>query len=253
HEALRWRNAASTPATELRFHLYWNAFKNETTAMLARSRFRRAPVADGKWGWVDVDELRCDGQTLALELREDGTVARAALPRPVAPGQTVRCELRWRGQMPALTARAGYAGEFHMVAQWFPKIGVWDGRTWKCHVYCETCEFFADFGVHDVAITVPRRFVVGASGVVDGQELRGDERTEHYHAEDVHDFAWAAAPGLAEKRASMDATAGLPPVAVRLLYPPDHAWFADRHLAALAATLRDYGDWFGRYPYSTLT
>jgi len=254
-ETLLWRNDAGAPTRELWFHLYMNAFKNQTTAML--SPLGQGPGSSGlpseKWGAVDVGSLRCDGHLLALELREDGTVGRVALPREVAPGQIVRCEIAWHTQLPQLVARAGFQGDFHMVAQWFPKIGVWDGRAWKCHVYCATCEFFADFGVYDVEITVPEKFVVGASGVLVSQSASAQTRTYVYHAEDVHDFAWAASPDFRERTKSFDAAPGLPPVTVRLLYQPDHAWFADEHLRLLGATLRDYGDWFGRYPYTTLT
>src|SRR5262249_17693791 len=245
-ETLLWRNDAGAPTRELWFHLYMNAFKNQTTAML--SPLGQGPGSSGlpseKWGAVDVGSLRCDGHLLALELREDGTVGRVALPREVAPGQIVRCEIAWHTQLPQLVARAGFQGDFHMVAQWFPKIGVWDGRAWKCHVYCATCEFFADFGVYDVEITVPEKFVVGASGVLVSQSASAQTRTYVYHAEDVHDFAWAASPDFRERTKSFDAAPGLPPVTVRLLYQPDHAWFADEHLRLLGATLRDYGDWF---------
>ena len=40
----------------------------------------------------------------------------------------------------------------------------------------------------------------------------------------------------------MDGGRGLPPVALRLLYQPEHAWFAGEHVRLLARTLADYGD-----------
>ena len=46
---------------------------------------------------------------------------------------------------------------------------------------------------------------------------------------------------------------GLPPVQMRLLLQPEHEHLADRHFTAAAATLRYYGEWYGAYPYASLT
>ena len=51
-----------------------------------------------------------------------------------------------------------------MVAQWFPKIGVFEGDAWNCHQYHAHSEFYADFGVFEVNITVPEEYVLGATG-----------------------------------------------------------------------------------------
>jgi hypothetical protein len=255
HETLDWRNDGGAPTDELWLHLYWNAFQNDATRLLRPPEHGGLgdPIDAGGWGYIDVAKLRCAGRELALEPREDGTIARVVLPRAVAPGETLRCELDFSARVPKLTARAGYAADFFAITQWFPKLGVWDGRQWKCHVYCASCEFFADFGVYDVAITVPDQFVVGATGALTAQQHNGGKRTDTYHAEDVHDFGFVAASGLLERRADLDGDAGRPPVAVRLLYPREHEWFAAEHLRLIAATLGDYGAWFGSYPYATLT
>jgi aminopeptidase N len=254
-QTLEWRNDGGLPTPDLWFHLYWNAFKNDTTQMMSPPEHG----IDGKkstpshWGAIDIDRVLCDGVEVKMEPKEDGTVARILLPQPLAANRSIKCDINWHAQMPEVIARAGYAGDFHMVTQWFPKIGVWTGREWKCHTYCANCEFFADYGVYDVDITVPDKYIVGATGVLAKSEQHGGERTDFYHAEDVHDFAWAASPAFRERIEKMDARPGLAPIEVRLLYQPQHEWFAGEHMKLLRATLRDYGDWFGEYPYSTLT
>jgi hypothetical protein len=254
-ETLEWRNDGGAPTSELWFHLYWNAFKNETTAMMTppEQGLEGRKAAPAKWGWIEVDRIVCAGAPQKLELKEDGTIARVALALPIAPGHTIKCDLDWRAQIPEIVARSGFAGDFFMIGQWFPKVGVWTGQKWKCHVYCASCEFFADFGQYDVEITVPEAFIVGASGMLIRSERRSGERTDVFHAEDVHDFAWAASPAFREKVQHLDARPGMPPVEARLLYQPQHESFADEHMRLLKATLRDYGDWFGEYPYTTLT
>jgi len=58
-----------------------------------------------------------------------------------------------------------------------------------------TTEFFADFGVYDVTLTLPQYEVVGATGVLVNTVNNADAtQTLTYHGDDIHDFAWTASP-----------------------------------------------------------
>jgi hypothetical protein len=251
----RWRNLAGAATNELYLHLYLNAFRNSATRLLGTGEHGLGGRTDhpATWGSIEIDRLRCGGQLVRPVLVGDGTVARVALLAPVAPGAELECEVAWHATLPELVARSGYRGDFYMVTQWFPKLGVWDGGSWRCHEYCASCEFYADFGTYDVAITAPANFVVGATGALVADHAGAGEHTWEYRAEDVHDFAFAASPGFVERRAELDGGGGLAPVAVRLLVQPEHVWFADEQMRLLGETLAFYGRWFGRYPYATLT
>src|SRR3954452_1832963 len=274
-EVLTWRNISAQPASELRFHLYYNAWRNtESTWMRESARGRsfrpqgRADVRDGDWSWIDVSAVRllAAAPTPFTDLTptrrflapddgnpSDRTVMSVTLPRTVAPGETIAVELAWTSHVPRTFARTGVIGQFYFLAQWFPKIGVLEDAGWNAHQFHAGTEFFADYGVYDVRITVPRGWVVGATGV-ETQRLEGTSgKTMHrFVQEDVHDFAWTTSPDLVERRRAFDRT-GLPPVDMRLLLQPEHEGQAERHFAATAATLRFYGEWFGPYPYGHVT
>ena len=74
-----------------------------------------------------------------------------------------------------------------------------------------------------------------------------------YHGEDIHDFAWVTKPGFPRA----DARVRAPPLPARGDAPAvaavDHAGQEDRHFDAAAATLINYGEWFGAYPYDNVT
>ena len=99
-------------------------------------------------------------------------MARVRLPQPVAPGATLAFDVEFTAQLPRVFARTGYAGDYHLVGQWFPKLAVYEpagmrGRRaggWNCHQFHADSEFFADYGSYRVAITTPSRFIVGATG-----------------------------------------------------------------------------------------
>jgi hypothetical protein len=133
----------------------------------------------------------------------DETVLDVPLPAPVEPGASIRIEMDFVSKLPRVFARTGYKGDFYFVAQWFPKIGVFEdagarGRVepgWNCHQFHANTEFYADFGRYDVKITVPEGFVVGATGrEAAPPATAAGKTTHHFTQEDVHDFAWTADP-----------------------------------------------------------
>ena len=91
-------------------------------------------------------------------------------PSRSQPGATIEVAFKFTAQLPEVFARTGYKGEFHMVGQWFPKIGVRVGppgaERWECQPFHVNTEFFADFGTYDVTLTVPSTHVVAATGVL---------------------------------------------------------------------------------------
>ena len=258
-ERLVFKNVSARAVSELYFHLYLNGFKNE------KSLFLRSPFGEGRgsaraedWGYIDVE--RCTAPSLGPEdlwpSRTSGTPAdpddetdvRLPLPRALEPGDTLTLELAFRAKLPAVVLRTGYAGDFHLVGQWFPKLAKLEPDGTFAHFpFHPQAEFYADYGDYDVTLDVPSAAVVGATGERVMTREHGARRTERYVARGVHDFAWTAWPGFRERHGDVDG------VHVRILYPPDQergatlAWNALRFALPRASAL------YGRYPYPTLT
>ena len=102
----------------------------------------------GEWGYIELRSVTQHGQAVPWTfVHPDGgpltdrTVARFDLPRAVPPGGTAVLELEFHDQLPRVVARTGWFGSYHLVAQWFPKVGVLElpgerGATeprWNCH------------------------------------------------------------------------------------------------------------------------
>ncbi len=273
---LEWRNTSDQALSTFPFHLYWNAFRN-TLSTTARGDSRRWAAHEEQderlFGWIDVHSVRRlpdddngggdgTGEDLTPSLRylhpdgneDDRTVMEVSSESPVAPGETVRFAIVWTSRIPHGTVgRAGWVHDYHFIAQWFPKIGVfWNGE-WNCHPFYAVTQFFSDYGVYDVRLTVPRGFVVGATGRrEDKTENEDGTQTHHYVQEDVHDFAWTASRRFLERVATFDEP-GYPRVAIRLLVQPEHEQHSERYLEATKIALRTYGTWSAPYPYPQIT
>jgi aminopeptidase N len=268
-ETIRWRNISGAGTSQLQFHLYWNAWKDEDSTWLRERRLAGLPVPSqpDRWGSTTVTRLavkRPDGSTVDLTSRQrfispddgntaDRTVMAVDVPWEIAPYEMVEITLEWQARVPRPHARTGYVGNYYFVAQWFPKIGVLEDNGWNTHQFHSATEFYSDFGSYDVQITVPRQFVVGASGVeVMALDNGNDTTTYRYRAEDVHDFAWTASPNFIDLRRTFEHPT-LPKAEMRLLLQKEHAGQEDRHFAATAAALKYYGEWYGAYPYGYIT
>jgi hypothetical protein len=267
---LTWRNIATVSAPDLRFHLYYNAWRNSRSTWMRELTLGRntnlASKPEGDWGWIDVTAIRLLGDASPQDLTDrmrfispddgnpdDRTVLAVPMPAPIAPGETVNIELEWRARVPRTFARTGAIGDFFFIAQWFPKLGVLEDTGWNCHQFHTATEFFSDYGVYDVRITAPTGWVLGATGRGDPPRDNGDGTSTHrYVQEDVHDFAWTSSPDFLDLTERFEVT-GLPSVQMRLLLQPEHAEQAARHFAATRATLQYYGQWFGPYPYAQIT
>ena len=273
HEILVWHNRSKVSLDVFYFHLYLNAFKNNRSTMVQESGFQNlwnvsGEIPDDFWGYVEIDSLKilqhegsdANRQVVSVNHvqpddgnRWDQTVLEVKVDKPLPPGEPIHFRIDFTSKLPRGSRRTGWIGDYFFAAQWFPKIGVYENGSWNCHQYHWSTEFFADFGVYDVFLTVPNHFTVGATGKRVDQVRNPDMTiTHHYYQEDVHDFAWVASPHFLEKT-RLFSFPQLPQVEMTLLLQPEHAHLEERYFAATQHTLRYFGEWFGHYPYDTVT
>ncbi|MFN7985612.1 MAG: M1 family metallopeptidase [Vicinamibacterales bacterium] len=265
HERISWRNITKAPTGALQFHVYWNAWADtKSTWMKETQRTRPVERPPSDFSRIDISSIELltpasqplanrrfiapdDGNT------DDKTVMAVSLPAPVQPGETIELAVDWTAKVPRTFDRTGTIGNYFFIAQWFPKLGVLEDSGWNTHQFHSATEFFSDYGVYDVSLTVPAGWIVGATGIAQNVTTNTDGTATHrYVQEDVHDFAWTTSPDFVVRTARFEET-GLPPVEMRLLLQPEHLSQAERHFAATRVSLKQYGTWYGPYPYGHIT
>ena len=188
-------------------------------------------------GGYDISNVRIrrGERTVEPDYLVDGTRMRVELERPLeADGGRLRLSLDFAFTIPQYGAdRMGRLdveqGTVYQLAQWYPRMYVFDDvRGWNPLPYLGLGEFYLEYGEFDVSVTVPRDFLVVATGrlqnpgetltdrqrsrlaearrstetvtVVGGDEV-GDPETRpdgrgpvtwRFRADSVRDFAWAA-------------------------------------------------------------
>jgi hypothetical protein len=220
---------------ELYVHQYLNAFRPGSKWSAAderEGRVRFQKLAEPNFAYERFTEApTVDGTPVAPEYPggPDSTVARLALPRPLAPGDSLVATFAWEARPSTVPRRQGRRGRSFDFAQWYPKVAVYDRFGWEPHAFVPAGELYGEFGDYDVTLVVPEDQVLGASGVVvDGDPgwarvlrwgtVRRDAnaygaaavatpvagapeavvpsgfKRVRFLARDVHHFAWSASP-----------------------------------------------------------
>ncbi len=208
-EKLVFTNHSPDTITDVFYHLYFNAFQPESMMDIrsrnssdpdSRVRNKIGQLKPHEIGRQTVSLLAQDG--VALFYTVEGTLLKATLAEPLLPGEETTLECRFSGQVPVHIRRAGRdnaEGVDYSMAQWYPKLAVYDREGWHPDPYVAR-EFFGEFGTFDVRITLPQKYTVAATGMpqkvtdVSSKKSPLSPKTWHFIAENVHDFVWAADP-----------------------------------------------------------
>ncbi len=266
-ETLTYHNLTGQALDRFPFHLYLNAFQPTSTWVREGKREGTLGHSFDKWdpksyGADEIEKFEVvDQADLTSQLQfihpdddnqDDKTVVEVRLPKPVPPEGYVQFKIKFHDQFPETLARTGWNRDFLLAGQWFPKVGVWWHGAWNCHQFHADTEFFADFGVYDVKLTVPQDEVIGASGVELGTvNNRDGTKTVTYHGDDIHDFAWTVSPHYKDYYDTFQGVMG--PVKVRIMMQPSHWNQAERHDRIVKETMNLFERWYGPYPYKTIT
>jgi len=266
-EILTYHNLTGQAQDTFPFHLYLNAFQPTSTWMREGKREGTRGQDFEKWdsksyGAEEIKSFEVVGQgdfTSQLQFvhpdddnKDDRTVVQVHLSKPILPDGYVQFKIKFHDQFPETLERTGWNRDFVLGGQWFPKVGVWWHGAWNCHQFHAYTEFFADFGVYDVKLTVPQYEVVGAGGIeVSSVNNPDGTKTVAYHAEDIHDFAWTASPHYLIYNDTFQGSMG--PVKLRFMMQPAHWSQLGREVRVLKECMDRFERWYGPYPYKTLT
>lgn len=217
-QRLKYFNNSPDELDRVFYHLYFNAFQPGSN-MDVRSRNMPDPdprvkdriskLKPDEFGWHKITSLKMDGKDCKFEINE--TILEVELPRPIQPNSSVVFEMEFNSQIPIQIRRSGRNnadGIDYSMAQWYPKICEYDYQGWHANPYVAR-EFYGVWGDFEVKISIDKKYILGASGVLqnggnighgyepEGTAVRwdkGDKLTWHWKAENVHDFAWTADP-----------------------------------------------------------
>ena len=156
-------------------HLWPNAYKNDRTA------FNDQELENGKTafyfsnndqrGYINRLDFKVNGIPAKTEDHpQHQDIIKLILPNPVAPNSSAKIETPFHIKLPFVFSRGGHIGQSFQVTQWYPKPAVYDRKGWHPIPYLDQGEFYSEFGNYNVQITLPKNYVVAATGTLQNEE-----------------------------------------------------------------------------------
>lgn len=283
-ESVTYINHSPDTLTFLWFHLWPNAYASPKTALAKQKADNGDPAlifaGDDDRGFIDsLDFHAGDVKLNWIYHPAHQDICRIDLNRPLPPGDSITISTPFYVKIPdGNYSRMGHIGQAYAITQWYPKPAVYDNNGWHQMPYLDQGEFYSEFGSYDVSITLPRNYVVGATGDrVDGdaeeqwmiersKEIVSTEKkdmtypasdyvfkTLHFHQDRVHDFGWFADKRFHVARGEVTLPRTGHTVSTWALYTDNEAALWQNAIRYINNSVRLYSEWVGDYPYKQCT
>ena len=291
---LRYTNNSPDTLREMFVHQYLNAFRpaskwSRVDEREGRDRFQHLEEPDQGYERFTAP-VTVNGAAVQVEYpgAPDSTVARFALPSPLRPGDSLSVDFQWDARPSTLPRRQGRRGRHWDLAQWYPKVAVYDRGGWQPNALQPAGELYGEFGTYDVTLFVANDQVVAGTGVpVAGdpgwsrviragsahpasraygevgptQQAPAGYRAVRFVARDVHHFAWTASPdyryegGAYVRRAPPMRFRTWDTVSLHVLWRAgdDTIWGGHRALERTYNAMRWLETLYGPYAYPQMT
>ena len=292
-EKMVYYNNSSLNLDKIIIHLWPNAYKNSNTNLAKQkysdgsTSFKYAESID--LGYIDSLDFKVNGEIVKWQfLNEQIDISELLLTKPLKPGDSIIITTPFRVKIPSgKFSRLGHIGQSYQITQWFAKPAVFDKNGWHPMSYLDQGEFFSEFGNYDVSITVPKNYVLMATGDLQNKveleflnekaELTSqlikenklpvrdslgrkdmsfpkssvEKKTLRFIQKNVHDFAW-----FTDKRYHVlkgEVNVNNRKITSWALFTNNEAKLWRRSIEYINDATRYFSKWVGEYPYKHVT
>ena len=302
-EIITYTNNSPDVLTSLWVQLEQNLYRKDSRgqAIFGGMMRRRRPNADAAPAVTSTDgfvfdavEIEAGKRTAKADYLVNDTRMQIRLAEPLkAHGGMLKIHIQYHYQIPGIWGgRTSWGmskqGEIYDMAQWYPRMAVYDDmRGWDTLPYIGS-EFYLEYGHFDYYLTVPSNMIVAGSGelvnpkdVLTAKEIaRLDEArksdktvyirtvqeatdpasrprqdgtlTWHFRMDHTRDVAWSASPVFVWDAARMNLPDGKTALAMSV-YPPEsagaNAW--DKSTEYVKDTVEHFSKQWFPYPWPT--
>jgi hypothetical protein len=172
-EVITYTNHSPDALTSLWIQLDQNQYRRDARARAADEEIRKE-FTDG----YSLDEVAIEvaGQRAKADYVVSDARMQIRLPKPLPPGSgKIRVHIHYHYTIPGLFGgRTSWTttknGEIYDIAQWYPRMAVYDDlHGWDTLPYLAQ-EFYLEYGTFDYSVTVPWDMLVAGSGALQNPE-----------------------------------------------------------------------------------
>ena len=217
--------------------------------------YPNAPAIYGN-GFLNVEEVRVDGETIETKAYAGDTVLWVPLASPLDHGEWIVLELRFDGRTATWeegsSSSVGYglyaaSPRTMTLATFYPILAVYDEEGWNIDPIAEIGDAVSsDVATYTVAVTVDPDLAVLTSGRRVDQWNEGGRHVYRFIGEGMRDFVVVVGKGYSERSAIVE------DVTLRASFFPEHAQASEVAMARVKAAIDIYQQRFGPFAYDEL-
>lgn len=169
-QEIQYINNSFTSLDVLYFHLWPNAYKDQSTALAKEQLIKKKSELyfskEEERGFMDSLDFKVNGQRVKWELeKENIDICKITLNSPIKPFDSIIITTPFYVKIPdAKFSRLGHTDQAYFITQWYPKPAVFDKDGWHAMPYLDQGEFYSEFGSFDVKVTLPENYLLAATG-----------------------------------------------------------------------------------------
>jgi hypothetical protein len=284
-ERISYHNNSPDTLSYIYFHLWPNAYKNTETAFakqMLENKEESFHLSEKKdKGYIEDLHFQVDGQEVSMEYDSVYVdICKLTLNNLLLPSDSIVITTPFKIKIPGGFSRFGHQGQSYQITQWYPKPAVYDKDGWHPMPYLNQGEFYSEFGTFEVEISLPKNYIVGATGELQtdeeikwleekametsGKELfekydmatppSSDEmKTLKYIESNIHDFAWFADKRYHVLKDSVQMPGSKEWVITYAMFTNAEAHLWKNSQEYIQDALLYYSRWYGDYPYRYCT
>ncbi|MEI7736765.1 MAG: M1 family metallopeptidase, partial [Ferruginibacter sp.] len=270
-------------------HIWPNAYKNDRTA------FSDQLIENGNTdfyfsrkddrGYINRLDFKVNKATAKTEdhpVHQD--IIKLILPQPLLPKSSCTIETPFHVKLPNNFSRGGHMNNAYQITQWYPKPAVYDHKGWHPIPYLDQGEFYSEFGNYTVQITLPEKYTVASTGIMQEKNVSSHTITKkipvvenkkplpgkrivpattsvtvnenlqtlRFVQNNVHDFAWFADQSFTVKTDTLQLSSGRI-ITVNAYYYPANEKIWRNSISFIKQAVLTKSKWLGEYPYDVVS
>ncbi|MCK4664944.1 MAG: M1 family metallopeptidase [Bacteroidales bacterium] len=284
-ETIEYINNSPDTLKFIYFHLWPNAYKNNQTAFAKQYLengylyFKNSEEKDR--GYIDSLDFKVNNENIFWEYDSVYIdICKLHLNKPLKPGEKIIITTPFYVKIPISFSRLAVAQNAYQISQWYPKPAVYDKYGWHQFPYLDVGEFYSEFGLYDVSITIPKNYIVAATGnlmndeekewlenkVTETEKITNFDndkinwqksvpvfKTLRYTENNIHDFAWFANKKYHVLKGEVELPHSKRKVTTWAMFTNIEGNLWKRSIEYINDAVYYYSLWYGDYPYNNCT
>ena len=291
-ESIEYINHSPNQLNEIYMHLWANAYQDGNSE-LGKQLYNSGEefltfASENERGKVDSLDFKINGSSVKWEfVANTKDICKLILKTPLNPGESLLITTPFKVKLPSgKISRMGHIEQSYQITQWYPKPAVFDKNGWHWMPYLNQGEFYSEYGSFDVSITLPKNYVVGATGDLQttaeiqflndlaqktSEKIKNEGyssskkdktgfptssnelKTIRYTQSKVHDFAWFADKRFDVLKGEVELPNSKRKVTTWAMYVPQNGNLWKNAIEYINDATYYYSKWNGDYPYNQVT